>query len=219
VNIFYNAVNWRRLNMWKKVVMGFALLAVSNGAAFATERLIPECLQPSPVEDVDWQNPAWNSSAKLTWAVAGGHSDIVKKVLEGQADPDPSLEYGIRSEYISNVEILKLLLEHGANPNRVDPDNGWTPLHFVSLNSCHRLELVRILIQYKVKLDAQTYPRKLTPLMLFADIGALSEAQALVDGGASINLRNEFGDTALTLAIRGHHDEVAKYLRSKGGIQ
>jgi ankyrin repeat protein len=41
---------------------------------------------------------------------------------------------------------VKLLLEHGANPNIQDYKYGWTPLHF-AVKNCH-VDVARVLLDY-----------------------------------------------------------------------
>eukprot|EP01036_Dinobryon_divergens_P036579 gene36579-47665_t len=55
-----------------------------------------------------------------------------------------------------------------------------------------------------------------TPLMLVAGRGSILDTKQYVDQGADIHARDRGGHTALWYAQLNHHEEVAKYLLSKG---
>lgn len=62
-------------------------------------------------------------------------------------------------------------------------------------------------------------PAHRTPLHYGASRGNLAKVKFLLERGASPNLITSFGETALDLAITKGHNEVADYIRSKGGVQ
>ena len=56
-----------------------------------------------------------------------------------------------------------------------------------------------------------------TPLQEAALLGRRDLVDLLLEHGAEINSRADDGRTAVTVAIRARHPEMAEYLRSKGG--
>ncbi len=54
-------------------------------------------------------------------------------------------------------------------------------------------------------------------LVVASRSGQLEVAQILVEGGAKVNLRNTWGDTALMVAALNGRDKIVRYLRGKGG--
>lgn len=54
-------------------------------------------------------------------------------------------------------------------------------------------------------------------LVVASRSGQLDVVQILVEGGARVNLRNRWGDTALMVGALNGRDKIVRYLRSKGG--
>ena len=58
-----------------------------------------------------------------------------------------------------------------------------------------------------------------TPLHEVAGVGRIEFAKLLLDHGANINARGDSGKTPLTIAIENKKNEMAEFLRSKGGVE
>ena len=54
-------------------------------------------------------------------------------------------------------------------------------------------------------------------LVVASRSGQLDVAQILVEGGAKVNLRNKWGDTALMVAALNGRDKIVRFLRGMGG--
>ena len=107
------------------------------------------------------------------------------------------------------LEITRLLLDHGANPN-VENDRGLTPLHQVSRGAYssqeHGVGIARLLLECGVNVNAQT-KNLFTPLHLAALNGRLEIAQLLLDHGANASAKgSKWRETALHMASRGKYD-------------
>ena len=69
--------------------------------------------------------------------------DMIKMLLEHGADPNAQCKMGTPlHRWLDNADIARLLLEHGADPNSRDWDN-WTPLCL-----CRDVETARVLMEY-----------------------------------------------------------------------
>lgn len=66
------------------------------------------------------------------------------------------------------------------------------------------------------KLDMPNYQGK-TPLCIAAYNGNADAVSALLRAGAGVNTTDRMGYTALRLALRFHHPDVATVLRAAGG--
>jgi len=110
-------------------------------------------------------------------------------------------------------EILKILLDRGAEPDFKDTKFGRTALHLAAVEG--HLDAVRLLVDRGANIYARTFIGA-TPLM-YAALGGHNEiVKFLISKGADVNTQNNKGGTALNLAaVKGHSDTV-KLLLNKG---
>jgi ankyrin repeat protein len=131
---------------------------------------------------------------------------------------------------LGHLEICKLLIRYGADVNM--PCNGTTfpgtfniphlcsfPLYQAA--ACGQSEVVKLLLEHGAKPD-----RHIGPFLIFADVdtpisaaaegGYLEAVQALIDGGADVNFKHQFGFSALHKAIVQSHLEVFNHLVENG---
>lgn len=107
----------------------------------------------------------------------------------------------------SNSNIVKVLLQSGANVNR-----GYDRLPLNVASECGNFEVVHMLMCAGAYLNA-TEESGYTALMCAAAAGHLRIVQTLVDGGANVNT-NHHGQTPLMLAARNGHTKVYDFLYS-----
>ena len=111
------------------------------------------------------------------------------------------------SAYKGHVEIVKYLLEKGANPN-VRQESGVTPLAFAAIGG--HTEVMEILIAHGAN------PNLSVVMELAARGGHVEAVKILLEHGADINVKVTDGGTALTVAVSRQHVELVKFLLSKG---
>jgi ankyrin len=145
-----------------------------------------------------------------------------------------------------HLKVVKLLLKHGADPNKVDR-GGITPLQALALsNYPHRIRIATYLLAHgadpnKTGSSKQTplwsaawfdhprmvfflirhgadvnIPAKSPPLLPAAQRGNLDVAKILVAHGARINQTSSWGATPLYLAALKGHLEMVKFLLDHG---
>jgi len=158
--------------------------------------------------DLDAADP--DGTSALTFAIINGHYDVAALLVEKGADVNQPDRTGATPLYAAvdmhtlqtsfgrpelpraivdgSVPMAKLLLAHGADPNR--------PL--------------------KTKVLKRTYtagdPRLAegaTPLMRAARANDVAMIRLLTDGGADLDRKNAAGDTALLVALRTQKPEAA----------
>ena len=78
------------------------------------------------------------------------------------------------------------------------------------------VQRVSTLLSEGVNVNERDEGAERTPLMWAAQIGSVSIVQSLLNHGASINARDDFGNTALDLALGKRNTLVAKLLASRG---
>ena len=102
---------------------------------------------------------------------------------------------------------VKWLLERGASLNR--EGNNWGALHYAVFNGHD--QLARELIARGAEVNARS-PNGSTPLMLAAREGREDMIKALLESGADPRSKNDWGDNALTLAMRYDHFRAGKMI-------
>jgi len=121
-------------------------------------------------------------------------------------------------------DVLRFLLDKGANPNRGDTSDGMSPC----LAACtwRQVECVRVLLEEGANPNlALTDGSNFTPCMETASVGADVCLRALAPDGVLTSV-NEVatggyyeGNTALDIAIDEENVEIANYLRELGGLR
>jgi len=104
----------------------------------------------------------------------------------------------------SNEKVIGILLENGANLERVDEDN-WKALHFASGSNC--AENVATLLKHGAVIEARTNMNE-TPLFLACDENDLDSVQVLVQHGANVFAMNGANETPLD---RSGDTDIIKY--------
>jgi ankyrin repeat protein len=117
---------------------------------------------------------------------------------------------------ISHSEIVKLLLERGANVDVVD-QNGDNALMITTSVYQGSPEIVQLLVAKGINLDTQN-KKGTTGLMIAASSGKTDIVNLLLDKGANLNLVDLNGETALDHAIADGQIELAKSLFARAAI-
>ncbi|KAI1266477.1 hypothetical protein F5Y18DRAFT_359147 [Xylariaceae sp. FL1019] len=159
----------------------------------------------------------------LQAAAAQGHYVVVEELLRRHADVDAlttredftagtALQAACEA---SRVDIVRLLLEHGADPNHGAGEDA-PPVVAAALHA--EEEILELLVQRKPKLDVFGGWDHSSPLINAAAFLPVSSLKLLLDAGADINLQDNDGDTALIVASsRGDDDkEAVEFLLNNG---
>jgi ankyrin repeat protein len=113
--------------------------------------------------------------------------------------------------------IVPLLLEHGADVNKKDGENGkgQTPLIAASRSSNDRTVIVELLVEKGARLDEKD-ERGNTALVTAVERENKDIVRFLVESGAALDEKNNEGDTALTIAARQNYAEIVQKLVDAG---
>ena len=153
------------------------------------------------------------TAPNFPWVVTADPLPLIKKLLDAGANPNaivnntprarmrdgsPRIVFAtalMRAAFAGDIELVKLLLAHGADPHIVSRDNETTLMAacgtgFINgyqkgRTTPERLEVVKLLVQLGEDVNAaDNYG--ITPLMVAANLGELPIVQYLMDQGADL---------------------------------
>jgi len=165
-----------------------------------------------PVDIGDNEN-----TSPLGVAAINGHMEIAGLLIERGADVSLADDNGATplhwAIYNGHLELASMLLDRGADPTATKT-NGSTPLHGAAFYNHY--ENVLLLLDHGGDVHARTTGLYTPLLSAAAGQGGLDVARALVEAGADVHDRNEWGESALMLAARVGKADVVEYLIENG---
>ncbi|MBL8134314.1 MAG: ankyrin repeat domain-containing protein [Anaerolineae bacterium] len=119
----------------------------------------------------------------------------------------------VMAAYQGHAEIVKLLLEAGADVTVVDPGMKATALHAASYAG--RTDVARLLVAAGIDIDKQGPYNGYTALHDAIWQNNIDTAKVLIEGGANLHLKNHDGQTPLDFARGKHRSEIARMIEAK----
>ena len=116
-----------------------------------------------------------------------------------------------------NLEIVKLLLDSGADINAVSK-NGFSATPLQGAAAFNKIDLARLLIARGANVNCRGEGGG-SPLHEAAGSGQIEFAKLLLDHGANVNAKDDNGKTPLTIALEYKRTEMAKFLRDRQATQ
>ncbi len=133
-------------------------------------------------------------------------------VNELDANQDAPL---VIAAYKGYTEIVKDLLEAGADVTAVDPEMKATALHAAAYAG--KTEAAKILIAYKIDIDKQGPFNGYTALHDAVWQNNIETAKAIIEAGARLDIKAKDGQTAFDLAKARGRKEIAAFIELKKG--
>ena len=139
--------------------------------------------------DIDYREPIFGQSL-LFWAIWHNKTEMVQFLLSKGADPNMHDYFNgqspvvlASSAYGEDIEILRLLLKYGGDPNDCVSDS-----------------------------DSVTYMRSIETPLICAASDNIEKVELLIKAGADVNLAIEPGYPPLHNAIIGNRANIVRYL-------
>jgi ankyrin repeat protein len=161
---------------------------------------------------VDRRNMEWNPG--FPWVQTADPLPLIEKLLEAGADPDtyvdntpvsrrnfggsPRIKFAtslMRAAYSGDVGVVRLLVEHGADPLVRNSDNetpllaaagyGWIDGYSQGRSHEERLATIKLLVEHGADVN-WACNHGITPLMVAANFGVTDLIEYLVDEGADL---------------------------------
>jgi len=157
----------------------------------------------------------------LHWAASAGSIDLVRFLIDQQAEVDKSDSLGWTPLHIAvsagHENVVQELIGAGADVNKKN-DKGLTPLHYAASKS--RIDIGRLLVSRGADINARDGANQL-PLHRAATTGSVGFIRLLIESSTpSVKLRlntaDRIGNTPLHLAMDSAHAEAAVVLINAG---
>ena len=153
----------------------------------------------------------------LMQAVNKNDAAAVRKLIAQGANVDELESNGdaplVMAAYLGHAEIVRLLLEAGADVKAVDPGMKATALHAASYAG--RTEAAKLLVQYHIEIDKQGPYNGYTALHDAIWQNNVDVAQVLIDAGANLTLKSHSGETPLDFARSKHANKIVAMIEAK----
>ncbi|RZC32917.1 Ankyrin repeat domain containing protein, partial [Asbolus verrucosus] len=147
----------------------------------------------------------------LHLAAANGHLEVVKMLnrIEYKVNVNMKTIKGIsplqHATGMEDLELTKLLLENGADPN-LKNNEGYAILHIIASRG-DNLKMFKLLVQHGALVNISGKKGE-TPLHVAAGRGKTGIAKFLIENGAIVNAEDHYGLTPLYHAQGQHHEEM-----------
>jgi ankyrin repeat protein len=146
--------------------------------------------------------------------VAGARTLIAGGANVNELDPNGDAPL-VMAAYLGHTEIVKLLLDAGADVAAVDPGMKATALHAAAYAG--RTEAARLLIEHGIDIDKQGPKNGYTALHDAIWENNVETARVIIAAGADLTLRSHSGETPLDFARSKHRKEIIGLIEAKPG--
>ena len=153
-----------------------------------------------------------------------GRIDLVEYLLSLDPRIDDEmwtrcLQYTLFGKSPNSPQILRLLIDHKANPNAIN-NQGESILHYLCIHHARenpaKLENARVLIERGAEINVIDHVKKSTPLGYATREGKFDLAKVFLELGADPNLCGEVWAHPLRWAEKKGHKKISELLKAHG---
>lgn len=157
--------------------------------------------------------------SEMMKAVKANDPERVQRLLDGGADVNALESNGdaplVMAAYLGHTDVVRVLLEAGADVTAVDPGMKATALHAAAYAG--RTEAAALLIKHGIEINKQGPYNGYTALHDAIWQNNIDTARVIIEAGADLSLRNHEGQTPLEFARSKHRREIADLIESAAG--
>jgi len=146
--------------------------------------------------------------------------EIASLLINAGADVNTETKDGttvlMEASISGRADLVRLLVERGANVNAKFPRNGMTVLMFAG-DTAHT-KIVEVLIEKGADINARDN-HGVTALISAAAGGHSDVVRLLIEKGADVNAKNNYGETALSRASKYNRTGIIELLKQAGAVE
>eukprot|EP01071_Lankesteria_metandrocarpae_P003707 Lankesteria_metandrocarpae@DN3125_c0_g1_i1.p1 len=151
--------------------------------------------------------PANDKFSSFSGACYNGNVDKMKDILKKEKDKakimntvnEDGMTPLLRAAQRSSPDVIKLLIENGADVRLASKKTGETPLHIAAF---HRNKgVVEVLLETEAKKDVNVQDQHgYTPLLVAVNRGASDVTSMLLKAGGNLKIKDNYGQDGLEMA-------------------
>ncbi|NXI44648.1 ASB3 protein, partial [Galbula dea] len=189
---------------------------IHEAAAHNSSECLRLLIRAAPSDDYI-NSKTFEGLCALHLSARHGSLETVCVLLEAGADPNEVTTEVTTPLFLAvengHTDIVKFLLQHGANVEGPHSLSGWNSLHQASFRGF--TEIMKILLEKGASKECKD-DFGITPLFVAAQYGELESLRLLVSHGADVNCQAKDRATPLLIAAQEGHTKCVELLLSKG---